>query len=207
MDLIIRKDRDLFPGDNSGVFEFSPISIEELEKSLGETVEVTIAEYKKDIDKILEMEVGDFFAEYGDPPDEDEMTIVVGSAPQTDWYSEPAMNQIKHRLYINGRPSKDIVDDIGFMKIVHDNVIDGMMSINDIPGFMEMPQWLYSLLGRFLDLRDFKIGAHPVDEPLEDGNDANYSLFWDRYSMETIYITPNTPERDRDEFGFDDIDF
>ena len=210
--LIVRKDRERIPGDNSGVFQFAPVKISDLEKALDEGIAMTFEESQ-------EMDAGDFFATHGEPPDDDsEMTIDVspgGSSEiyvnhnHSDIYSAPAIEKTKYRLYINGHPTKDLVDDIGFIHATHDSVLNGRASINDIQGFMEMPQWIYDMLDRFLRLRDFKIGAHPVDEVLEDGNDAEYSLFWGLREEYTIYITPLTPERDRDEpvFRFDDIDF
>lgn len=215
--LVVRKDRQ--PGDNSGVFEFSEASINDLHHALDEVIEVTVADYKKEADEVVEMDIGEFFAVHGEPPDDDsEMTIHVspGGASgicvnhnHSDIYSAPALEKTKYRLYINGRPIDDLVDDIRFIENIHNSVLDGNKNINYVEGFMEIPQWQFDMLDRFLRVRDFKIGAHPADEVLEDGNDAEYSLFWGPNEEYTIRIAPNTPERDRDEpdFNFDDVNF
>lgn len=146
----------------------------------------------------------------------DEPCIQVGSSPHlvkedihnhSDIYSAEPLVKQQYRIYVNGHEIKDLVDDISWMGLVHNNVADGLTSINDVQGFMEMEQWIYDMLDRFLRIRDFKIGAHPAEEILEDGNDAKYSLFWGHQEKETIHITPLTPERDRDDFNFDDVNF
>jgi len=95
---------------------------------------------------------------------------------------------VKYRIYIDGRPSNMIVDDIDFMDRINKNsekMIFDVRAIQDI-----MTQSLFETIDRFLHFRDFKIGAHPVDEPLEDGNDAGYSISWSHNQKMTIFLTP-----------------
>ena len=116
--------------------------------------------------------------------------IVKGSTHNhDDWYSEPAMDKTKYRIYINGSPSNMIVDNIDFMNQIHENSKKGIFSVADLTSYFSMTGPLVDTLERFLRLRDFKIGAHPADYPLEDGNDATYSIFWGQVD-EVVYVSP-----------------
>jgi len=158
------------PDDNSGAFEFHPYVEKEKEFSI---------------------QVG---------KKNSELSVKGDIHNHSDFYSAPAWIRTKYRIYINGKPSTMILNDIDFLEQIHENVTGGLTSVNDVHGAMDIQQNLYELIERFLRVRDFKIGAHPADgnEVLEDGNDADYSLFWGHQEKETIYITPLTAIRTED---------
>lgn len=128
--------------------------------------------------------------------------IVKGKLLDHDMYSAPAIDTIWYRIYVNGIPSDMVTDDLSFMDHINEYMANikgkDVILSKAIPGSMEMPGDLYALLTTFLLKRSFKIGAHPVDEPLEDGNDAWHSIFWDRNQRETLYCSP---------LGHDDVFF
>lgn len=120
---------------------------------------------------------------------------IIDLAPEfkndSGWYSEQeGLNRTLYRIYINGKMSTLVVDDISFMKQIHENSANGLFSVLDIHGRMEMTQSLFDILNKFLRDRDFKIGAHPEGEILEDGNDAVHSIFWGQEEKEVLYISP-----------------
>jgi hypothetical protein len=115
--------------------------------------------------------------------------IVEGSTHNhDDWYSEPAMDQTKYRIYIHGRPSTTIVDDISFMDRIHKNSKKGIFDLRALSDSLSMPASLFKTLERFLRHKDFNIGAHPADQALESGHDAAHNLFWGVNRKELIYI-------------------
>lgn len=170
--LVIRKDR--LPGDNSGVFKFQPAPPFDHEKASKEGIALTFDEAVKRID----LAPGDKTEIHIEPEDLD------------DWYSSPAMDESLYRIYINGKSSTMLVDDINFMKQIYEKSANGLFSVHHIPGNMEMTQSLFDLISKFLQDRDFKIGAHPAQKVLEDGNDANHSIFWNRGETEILYVSP-----------------
>ena len=78
------------------------------------------------------------------------------------------------------------------MKQIHEKSAEGLFTVyvKDIYRHMEIPQRLFDMLNKFLRDRDFKIGAHPVQEVLEDGNDAEHSVFWNHGETEILYVSP-----------------
>jgi len=169
------------PGDNSGIFKFEPFEPDE-------GIAMTFEE-SQELDK------------------EDITSIQVGSSDRhnhDNWYDAPALDLTQYRIYINGTSSKMILNNIEFMKVVHYNVLDGRFKVHDIPGCMEIQQSLFDLIDNFLRNRDFKIGAHPIDQMLEDGHDVNYSLFWGPGEKETCYVHPG---KSYEEDPVDDVNF
>ena len=173
-DLVVRKDRE--PGDNSGVFHFPstiPANIVDLSNKVTDFISINKPGHSID--------------------------LAPKSKDDSDWYSEQQNHgQTLYRIYINGKMSNMVVDDISFMKTIHENSANELFGVHDIPGNMEMPQYLFNTIIEFLHHRDFKLGAHPEVEPLEDGNDAIYSILWGHEEKEVIYVSPLTSTYDFD---------
>ena len=133
---------------------------------------------------------------------------IKGHHNHSDWHSELPMEKIQYRLYINNLPSSQIVDDISFMEQIQEAAACNKYNVNEIQGFLEMPQWLYDLIHRFFERRDFKMGAHPANEPITKENleDMEYSLFWSHDQRDVAFIHPGNKDRDG-VFDFDDINF
>ena len=179
-DLKIAKSRT--PDDNSGAFEFHPY-VEHSKSDPGGP-------------KIISLAPGG------------RKTPRVESLPSChdDWYSEPSI-ETEYRIYINGKPSAFTVSDISFMENIDNNIKNGEHRLSELQGFMEMDQSLYNVLHKFMVTRDFKIGAHPSHITLEDGNDAEYSLFWGQGEKETCYVSPLKETLTKADSNFDDVDF
>ncbi len=127
-----------------------------------------------------------------------------------DWYSAPTLAHQMFQIYVSGIPMDVIVDNIDFMREIHQKTAGGhTLCVTEVSGSIEMPQGLYDVLNDFLAHKIFKIGANLADQPLANGYNASYSIFWDPDGEEVLYTSPfektTDGDEDQDTFDFDDV--
>jgi hypothetical protein len=132
--------------------------------------------------------------------------IVKGKILDIDMYSAPSI-ETEYQLFINGQTPISlrgvVIESIGFMEEI--SKMKDVFNVSKIKDSLNLPQYLFDLIDDFLRYRDFKIGVHPVDEKLVDGNDAAHSIFWDTEQKIVLYSSPLSESSNSLLFDFDDV--